>query len=307
VDASPLPAEIIQLHPAVAEALQNEQPVVALESTVITHGLPKPQNLEIAQRMEEAIHAAGAVPATVALMEGTIKVGLTQAELSRLALEADAVKVSRRDIGPTLAKGLAGGTTVAGTMLIAHRVGIRVFATGGIGGVHRGDRGDISTDLTELARTPVAVVCAGAKSILDLPRTLELLETLGVPVIGWGTSTFPAFFVRSSRLPVSASAAKAAEIASMLEAQWDLGMKNGALVTVPLPQAQALDQGLVANALAQAEAEADEQEILGHKLTPFLLTRLAEITDGATLRANLALLEQNASRAAELALALAQK
>ncbi|MFP3853261.1 MAG: pseudouridine-5'-phosphate glycosidase [Anaerolineales bacterium] len=302
-----LPPELITFHPSVEEALSQGRPVVALESTVITHGLPRPTNLETARAMEETIRAAGAVPATVALLEGRLHLGLEEDELEWLALEAEAVKVSRRDFGPALARKQAGGTTVAGTMIAAHHAGIRVFATGGIGGVHRGDLGDISTDLTELARTPVAVVCAGAKSILDLPRTLELIETLGVPVIGWGTETFPAFFSRSSGLPVSASAANGAEIASYLKAQWQLGLEMGALVTVPVPRASAVDQELISTALAQAESEADQRGIRGQALTPFLLSRLADLTEGASLRANLALLEQNARRAAELALNLLSK
>ena len=300
-----LPEELINFHPPVRQALSQGQPVVALESTVITHGLPRPQNLEIALEMEAAVRAAGSVPATIALLDGQLQIGLSEDQLHFLAMEAEAVKVSRRDIGPALAQGRTGGTTVAGTMIAAHRAGIRVFATGGIGGVHRGDRADISTDLTELARTPVVVVCAGAKSILDLPRTLELLETLGFPVIGWGTPNFPAFFTRSSGLPVSTQANTAAEIAAILKVQWGLQLDMGALVTVPVPRNHSVDDEEIAIALAQAESEAEEGDIQGQALTPFLLSRLAEITDGATLRANLALLKQNAERAAELSLHLA--
>ena len=296
--------DLFTFQPAVEQALSQGRPVVALESTVITHGLPRPTNLEVAQAMESAVREAGAVPATIALLDGHVHIGLDEDQLHWLALEAEAVKVSQRDFGPTLAGRRAGGTTVAGTMIAAYRAGIKVFATGGIGGVHRGDSGDISTDLTELARTPVAVVCAGAKSILDLPRTLELLETVGVPVIGWGTSTFPAFFTRSSGLPVSARGETAAEIAAMLQQQWDLSLMTGALVTVPVPRSSSVDEEKVAAALAQAESEAEEQQVQGQSLTPFLLSRLAELTDGATLRANMALLKENAQRAAELALNL---
>ncbi len=293
----------LQVHPEVAEALSASRPVVALESTVLTHGLPRPANQEIGLRLEEVIREGAAVPATIAVMEGVVRIGLTEQELSWLALEAEAVKVSRRDFGPSLAKRQAGGTTVAGTMLAAHAAGIRLFSTGGIGGVHRGNQGDVSADLPELARTPVAVVCAGAKSILDLPRTLEWLETAGVPAIGWDTDSFPAFFSRSSGLPVSVRAGSAEEIAEILSAHWAMGLA-GALVAVPIPEGAALDREMVERALQQAESEAVEGGIRGAHLTPYLLSRLAELTSGATLEANRALLENNARAAASLASAL---
>lgn len=293
----------LDLSAEVAAAQKAVRPVVALESTVLTHGLPKPTNRELGLGLEQIIREAGAVPATIAVLDGRVRVGLSADELSWLALEAEAVKVSRRDFGPALARGLAGGTTVAATCLAAHRAGIRVIATGGVGGVHHGQRGDVSADLPELARTPVAVVCAGAKSILDLPRTLEWLETAGVPVIGWGTETFPAFFSRSSGLPVRVRADTPAEAAAILSAHWSMGL-GGALVAVPVPPEAALDPETVEEALARAEREAEERGIRGAAVTPYLLSRLVELTDGATLQANLALLENNAKAAAALALAL---
>lgn len=298
--SNPLP---LRLHPEVESALVSGRAVVALESTVITHGLPAPTNLQAARRMEEMIREEGALPATIGLLEGTIHVGLSTPELEWLATEAPAVKVSRRDLGPALAAGASGGTTVAGTMIVAHAAGIRVFATGGIGGVHRGDRGDVSADLAELARTPVAVVCAGAKSILDLPRTLEWLETAGVPVIGWRTDEFPAFFSRGSGLAVSARGDSATEIARMLTRHWALGLA-GSLVAVPVPGEEAVEPDRVESALVEAEQAARDQSIDGAALTPFLLMQLAKLTGGATTRANVALLENNARAAASLAQAL---
>jgi pseudouridine-5'-phosphate glycosidase len=289
----------------VAAALQAGRPLVALESTVITHGLPRPTNLETARRLETIVIQAGALPATVAVLDGQLRVGLAADELERLANDTKAVKVSRRDLGPALASRMTGGTTVSATMLAAAAAGVRVFATGGIGGVHRGPTGDVSADLPELARTPVAVVCAGAKSILDLPRTLEWLETAGVPVIGWGTNEFPAFYAVSSGLPVSARADTAGAITAMLRAAWDLGLTGGALVTVPVPAEDALDPVVISQALEQAERRAAQAGIAGSALTPYLLAQLNELTDGASLRANLALLANNARAAAELAVALA--
>jgi pseudouridine-5'-phosphate glycosidase len=294
----------LQVSPPVEQALDSGTPVVALESTVITHGLPRPVNLETARRMESIVEDHGAIPATVAVLDGRLRVGLEEGELDRLANAIGAVKISRRDLGPALALDLIGGTTVAATMLAAHRAGIRVFATGGIGGVHRGVRADVSADLPELARTPVAVICAGAKSILDLPRTLEWLETAGVPVIGWATEQFPAFFSRSSGLPVSSVGDDAAAIASILQAHWSLGLA-GALVAVPVPADQAVDLERIEAAIDIAEQEADAAGVVGPDRTPFILKRLVALTDGASLQANLALLDNNAKRAAELAAALA--
>lgn len=297
--------EFFDLDPEIRSALLNGKPVVALESTVITHGLPRPMNLQTAQGMETAVRQAGAIPATIALLDGKIHIGLPLAKLERLAAATDAVKVSRRDLGAALARRAVGGTTVSATMVAAHMAGIRVFATGGIGGVHRGDRGDVSADLPELARTPVAVVCAGAKSILDLPRTIEWLETAGVPVIGWGTDDFPAFFSRSSGLPVRLRVDDPSEIAATLKAQWGIGLSTGALVTVPIPEQDALAPEIVESALERAEAEADSAAVFGAERTPFLLSRLVELTGGASLQANIALLLNNARHAALLAQALA--
>jgi pseudouridine-5'-phosphate glycosidase len=277
---------------------------VALESTVITHGLPQPINLELARRMEAEIRGLGATPATVAVLDGRVRLGLTRDELERLALSSHSRKISRRDLGVAAARGESGGTTVAGTLYVAAAGGVRVFATGGIGGVHPGDTGDVSADLSELARTPIAVVCAGAKAILDLPRTLEWLETAGVPVIGWNTDEFPAFVTRSSGLPLTARVDTADEAVSLLHVHWDMGLLSSVLFCVPCPEEAAVPADTFASALRQAESQAEAKGITGQALTPFLLGLLADITDGQTLRANLALLRNNARVAAEIALAL---
>ena len=300
------PADWVRLHPEVLEALAAGQPVVALESTVITHGLPRPANLETARAMEAAVRQGGAVPATVAVLDGAVRVGLEGAALERLAGLREAIKINRRDLGPALAQRSSGGTTVSATMLAAHAAGIEVFATGGIGGVHRGGAGDVSADLVELARTPVAVVCAGAKAILDLPRTLEWLETAGVPVIGWGTDEFPAFFSRESGLPISARADSAQAIAAALRAHWSIGLQSGTLVCLPCPEEAALPRAQVERAVELALQAAAKAGVRGKDLTPFLLSRLVEETAGATLHANTALLLNNAGAAASLAGALAR-
>jgi pseudouridylate synthase len=294
----------------VADAIANGDPVVALESTVISHGLPFPQNLELAAHLEATIRQHGAVPATIAIADGAICVGLSESLLHRLGTEAEVVKVSRRNLASTLAVGALGATTVAATMIGAQLAGIEVFSTGGIGGVHRGghDTLDISADLLELARTPVAVVCAGAKSILDLARTLEVLETHGVPVIGYGTDSLPAFFTAHSphRVPIRCDDPTA--IADVLDVQWrGLGLELGALICVPVPSASEVDMAVVDAAIETAEAEAAEAGIIGADVTPFLLKRLAQLTHGATLTANLALLEHNAVIAAQIARSLAAR
>ena len=293
----------LDFSPIVFDAIRSHRPVLVLESSAITHGLPKPVNLELSSKLIAAVHAAGVEPAIVALLHGRVCVGLMPEELEELAVAIEVQKISRRDLGIARARKFSGGTTVSATMFIAHAAGIKTFATGGIGGVHRGDRGDVSSDLTELARTPVAVVCSGAKSILDMPRTLEVLETLGVPVIGWQTDEFPAFFSRSSGLPVSLRAESTSEVADLLLAHWEMGL-NGVLICVPCPKEVALDSDFVQEALLQAESEAAAQGIHGNDLTPFLLNRLAEITDGATLRANLTLLRHNTYIGAQIAKAL---
>ncbi|MFN8473694.1 MAG: pseudouridine-5'-phosphate glycosidase [Anaerolineae bacterium] len=289
----------------VATALSRGEPVVALESTVITHGLPWPANLATAQAMERAVRETGATPATVALLSGEVRVGLTDAELEHLAQQGGAArKVSRRDLGLAVSRGEDGGTTVAATMWAAQRAGIAVFATGGIGGVHRRHPFDVSADLPELSRTPVLVVCAGAKAILDLPLTLEWLETHGVPVLGWQTSEFPAFYSRDSGLPVDQCVADAAEVAAFWRAQRRLGL-GGALLTVPVPEEFAEPSAEVEKAIAEALDEADAQGVRGRAVTPFLLERVSALTEGASQRANRALLENNARVAAEVAKALA--
>lgn len=290
----------------VRAALAEGKPVVALESTVIAHGLPRPANVEVAHAMEAAIRAEGAVPATIALLDGRIVIGLDDAEIERLG-NADAVlKASRRDLGLALASRATAATTVAGTLACAALAGIQVFATGGIGGVHRGATHsfDISADLPELARSPVLTVCAGAKAILDLPLTLEYLETHGVPVIGFGTSELPAFYSRTSGLPIPHRADNAEEIAAIASAQWRSGLGGGLLVTVPIPEEYALAAGTMNAAIDQALRQADVEHVHGPALTPFLLARVAELTGGESVTANRALLLNNATWAARFALAL---
>ena len=296
----------LTVSPEVATALAHGRAVVALESTLITHGLPHPANVETALAMEAAIRQRGAVPATIAILAGKITVGLTRTEIERLATRpAGSVrKCSRRDFAIAVARGEDAATTVAGTMIVAHAAGISVFATGGIGGVHRGASFDVSADLIELGRTPVAVVCAGAKAILDLPLTLEVLETQGVPVVGLGTDTLPAFYSRSSGLPVDVNVSSAKEAAAIIAAAHRLGAKHGVLITVPVPAAEELPAEKVEAAIAQATSEAARQAIHGKRLTPFLLGRVAELTGGASRRANTALLINNAGVAAEIAVAL---
>ncbi|MGD8632115.1 MAG: pseudouridine-5'-phosphate glycosidase [Anaerolineales bacterium] len=294
----------LHLKPQVAEALREGEPVVALESTVLTHGLPRPVNLELARYAEAAIRSGAATPATIAIYKGAVKVGLSDVELERLALDPDAVKVSRRDLAIAANGVLNGGTTVAATMYIAHAAGIKVFATGGIGGVHRGDSGDISADLPELRQTPVTVVCAGAKSILDLPRTLEWLETGGIPVLGWQTDTFPAFFSRSSGLPIHKRVDTIGEAAAIILKHRDMGLQSGILLCVPCPEDTAVPFDKAEALIEEAERAAERASIHGKDLTPFLLDYLSEKTDGATLQSNLALLQQNARIGAELAAAI---
>lgn len=296
---------MIDIRPEIQAALREQRPVVALESTLIAHGLPWPANLETARAAEAAVRAQGATPATIAVLQGQPAVGLTDAELEELARERDVLKASTRDLGVAVVGGRTAATTVAATMALAHRAGIRVFATGGIGGAHRGAglEWDVSADLLELSRTPVAVVCAGAKSILDIPRTLEILETFGVPVVGFGTDEFPAFYLRTSGEPVSARVATAAEAAMLLRAHWDLG-GAGVVVAQPIAEEEALRPGEFIAALEKAERLAAEQNVRGKALTPFLLARLFELTGGRTLRANRALIVANARLAAAVARSL---
>jgi pseudouridylate synthase len=290
-----------QLSTEVARAINIGLPIVALESTVITHGLPKPQNLELARDMEKQVRDHGAVPATVALLDGKIRLGLSDLELVRLSELDSSLKVSHRDFATAITKKTNGGTTVAGTMLAANMAGIKVFATGGIGGVHKESAFDISTDLHSLAEIPTVVVCAGAKAILDLPATLEYLETMGVPVVGYQTDEFPAFYSRESGLNVSVRLDSPKEIADFAKAHWSLGLRSGILVTNPIPEAESIPASKMEPMIEKASKEAIESGIHGQALTPFLLNRINELSKGKSLKANLALLLNNARLAAEIA------
>ncbi|HIM65829.1 MAG TPA: pseudouridine-5'-phosphate glycosidase [Acidimicrobiia bacterium] len=285
----------------VADALSDGRAVVALESTIIAHGMPSPRNVETAHAIEATVRDGGAVPATVALLDGTIRVGLDSDEIDRLGGPDEVAKVSLRDIGWVLAAGVAGATTVAATMFAAHRVGIRVFATGGIGGIHRGDPHDVSADLTALGRLPVAVVCAGAKAILDIPRTLEHLETLGVPVIGQGTDVFPEFWTRGTDLPVTVRSDDPARTAVILEAHWSTGLTTGVVVAVPVPTGHEADRSQIDAAIDAGLAEADRANVHGEDVTPFLLAHIADSTSGTSLDTNVALVLNNAAVAARIA------
>jgi pseudouridine-5'-phosphate glycosidase len=292
----------------VAEAIARGGPVVALETTVVTHGLPHPEGVAAATALENEIRQAGAIPATTGILRGAILVGLTPAELHQLAETPDVAKVGLSNLAATLAAGRSGATTVAATMFAAHATGIRVFATGGIGGVHRDASltGDVSADLTALSRFPIAVVSAGAKAILDLPRTVEMLETLGVPVLGLQTNEFPAFYRRSSGLPVDSRMDTIEELASAIRAHFSLGLGTGVLIANPIPTTDELPAETYDRALETALAEAERQQLRGRRVTPFLLDRLRVLSEGQSVRANLALLRNNARVAAQLAKALAQ-
>ncbi len=296
------PPSYIALSDEVQSALQTQRPVVALESTVIAHGLPYPANIEVALAMEATIRAEGATPATIGIHDGKIAIGLSTNEIEHLGTAQDIVKVSRRDLAVTLATGRWGATTVAGTMLCASMVGLRFFATGGIGGVHRGAETsmDISADLTELSRTPILVVCAGAKSILDLDLTLEYLETQGVPVIGWQTDEFPAFYVRTSGRPLSYRADDVATVAAIAYTQWQCQL-HGLVVGCPIPEEYAMDPGPLEAATQEALQLASSHGIHGAALTPFLLAHVASATGGESIEANKALLINNVTWAARFA------
>lgn len=287
----------------VHDALIAGKPVVALESTIITHGMPYPQNLETAQQVEATVRDRGAVPATIAVIEGRLHIGLEPAELEALAQARNVAKLSRADIAHRMASGGTGATTVAATMIAARIGGIDVFATGGIGGVHRGAElsFDVSADLQELAQTPVTVVAAGAKAILDLPKTLEVLETLGVPVIAVGQNELPAFWSRSSGLPAPLRSDRAAEIAASHLMRGALGLPGGQLVANPIPKADEIARDVLAPHIEQALAEADAQGVAAKEVTPFLLARIFELTEGRSLQANIALVLNNAALAAEIA------
>ena len=297
--------DTLDIAPEVAEALRAGQPVVALESTIISHGMPYPKNVETASAVEQAVREVGAVPATIAISGGRLKVGLSKDEIERLGeLGSKVIKCSRRDLPFVLARKEDGATTVAATMIIAGMAGIRVFATGGIGGVHRGveETMDISADLEELARTNVAVVCAGIKSVLDIGRTLEYLETAGVPVVGYQTDTLPAFYSRSSGFPVDYRVDNATDAADAMRIKWALGLQGGLVIAVPIPQAHALDGDEIDGVIDEAIAEMQRQGITGKDTTPFLLARIAERTGGRSLEANIQLVLNNARVAARIAM-----
>ncbi len=298
----------LDIKPEVAEALAQGAAVVALESTIISHGMPYPRNVETALEVERKIREQGAVPATIAILGGRLKVGLTEAEIESLGKAKHVVKTSRRDIPFVVAKGLDGATTVASTMILAAMAGISVFATGGIGGVHRGaqETFDISADLQELAHTNVAVVCAGAKSILDIGLTLEYLETQGVPVVGYGTDEMPAFYTRSSGYRVDYRVDDVRELARAMKAKWDMGLSGGLVVANPIPEADQMDPEVIRKAIEQALAEMDQAGVKGKDSTPFLLAKVKELTGGDSLDANIELVYNNARVAGQLAVALAK-
>ena len=296
--------ELLNIAPEVDNAIRNHRPVVALESTVIAHGLPRPNNLETAHRMQQIVRDAGATPATIAIIDGRLCVGLSDDQLSALANNSDVWKISIRDLAPVIAQNRIGATTVAATVWIAHRAGIKVFATGGIGGVHRGSLPDVSADLPELARTPMIVVCSGAKIVLDLPATREWLETHAVTVLGYQCDELPAFYSRKSGLLIDARVDSAEDVARIYSAQRTLGIESALLVVVPVPEKFEVPAEELQVVLTTALEDAEWKGITGAALTPFLLGQMAERSGGATLRANIALLENNARVAAEIARAV---
>src|ERR1041385_8194452 len=293
--------EFLNIAPEVAQALSEERPVVALESTVIAHGLPRPQNLETARRLEEAVREGGAVSATIAIIGGKLTVGLSDDEIQLLAEKSDVRKISTRDLSVAVAQGWDGATTVASTTWIAHRAGIKVFATGGIGGVHRGSLPDVSADLPELARTPIIVVCSGAKIVLDLPATREWLETHAVTVLGYQCDELPAFYSRKSGLPIDGRVESAEDVANIFQAQRALAIDSALLVAVPVPAKFEVPAEELQSVLTTALEDAEWKGITGPTLTPFLLSQMAERSGGSTLRANIALLEKNARVGGEIA------
>ena len=298
-------SEYIVISSEINRAIKAKAPIVALESTVITHGLPYPQNVQLARDMEAAVKRAGATPATIAVIDGKIRVGLTSEEVGRLAQSKNTLKVSRRDFATAILKKGNGGTTVAATMVAATQAGLRVFATGGIGGVHRESSFDISADLRALSNIAMIVVCAGAKAILDLPATLEYLETSGVPVVGYKTSEFPAFYSRSSGLETSVQLDTPRAIAEFAQIHWSLRLQSAVLVTNPIPEVDAIPRSEIEPIINKASQEASIKKIHGPALTPFLLQRVSDLSAKRTLRANLSLLLNNAQLAAQIAVALA--
>lgn len=293
--------------PEVTQAQLLGVPVVALESTVITHGLPFPTNLSLAKDMEQVVRDEGAIPATIALIDGQVRIGITSDELHKLAESTLSRKISLRDFGIAAARKLSGGTTVAATLHAAHLAGIKVFATGGIGGVHRNTPFDISADLPQLGKTPLVVVCAGAKSILDLPATLEYLETQGIPVVGYQTDNFPAFYAVESDLKVDIRADSPEEVAAIALNHWNLGLKSAILLVVPPPTEVAMPAAQMEEVIQKALSEAEAAGVTGNKVTPFLLEHVAALTGGESMQANLALLLNNGRIAARVAKYLAEK
>lgn len=290
----------------VKHALENNLPIVALETTIISHGMPYPQNIEMAKEVENIIRQNGAVPATIGIMDGKIKIGLNDSELEEFATNKQVEKVSRRDFPYILSSGKIGATTVAATMIAAELAGVEVFATGGIGGVHREGEvtWDVSADLTELAQTNVAVVCAGAKSILDIGRTLEYLETQGVPVVGYQCNEFPSFYSRQSGFPVDFQLDTPEAVATMMDTKWKLGLDGGLVIANPVPEADALDYNEIEAVIQQALDEAKANNITGKRVTPFILAKVKELTGGKSLETNIALVKHNAQVAAKIAVAL---
>ena len=296
--------DYLDIHPDVEDAIKNKLPIVALESTIISHGMPYPNNIETALMVEDTVRSNNAIPATIAIINGRLKVGLTKKEIEFLATNNKVRKISRRDLAIAVSKKLSGSTTVASTMIIAKLAKIAVFATGGIGGVHRGAEKtfDISADLEELSKTNVCVVCAGPKAILDIGLTLEYLETKGVPVIGYKTSELPAFYSSKSGFNVDYRVDAALDIAEILKTKWDLSIKGGVLVTNPIPIAFELESVMMNEAINEAIIEADKEKIIGKEITPYLLSKVNELTEGKSLDANIKLIQNNAALAAKIAI-----
>ena len=294
----------LDVHPEVENALNSKQPIVALESTIISHGMPYPENIETALMVEDTVRANNAIPATIAIIKGRLKVGLTKKEIEFLATNDEVRKISRRDLAITVSQKLSGSTTVASTMIIAHLAKIAVFATGGIGGVHRGAEKtlDISADLEELSRTNVCVVCAGAKSILDIGLTLEYLETKGVPIIGYKTSELPAFYSSKSGFNVDYRVDSAFDISEILKTKWSLSINGGVLITNPIPKTFELELTMMNEAINKAIIEAEKEKITGKEITPYLLSKVNEITQGKSLNANIKLIQNNAVLASKIAI-----
>ena len=297
--------DLLLFDPEVSDALNSGKPVVALESTIISHGMPYPRNVSTALEVEAVVRENGAIPATTALMDGQFCVGLSSDQIEKLGSSGGVKKVSLRDIGVALSKEILGATTVATTMFIAEKAGIQIFATGGLGGVHRGDSGDVSADLTALGTIPVTVVSAGVKAILDLPRTLEFLETLGVPVLGYETDVFPEFWIRGSNLPISARVDDPLAAAAAISTHWSSGMKSGVVLAVPVPVEDEADPEVINAAINEGLAAAAAQGVTGSGTTPFLLAHIVESTGGASLETNIALVKNNAAVAAKVAVELA--